>query len=103
MKTKTMLKRLSGEKNCKIVFEAFIQLFITMAEITCINAIQIVKWTITEYLQNIFQHRNYFYCLISVSVSGGLEIRTFKERRRRRRQRGLGAAFRIVSVSSENS
>ena len=90
-----------GGKNCKIVFEAFIQPFITMAEITCINAIQIVKWTITEYLQNTFQHRNYFYCLISASVSPGLEIRTFKERRRRR---GLGgAAFRIVSVSSENS
>ena len=99
-----MQKCLSGGKNCKIVFEAFIQPFITMAEITCINAIQIVKWTITEYLQNTFQHRNYFYCLISASVSPGLEIRTFKERRRRRRQRpGLGAAFRIVSVSSENS
>ena len=98
-----MQKCLSGGKNCKIVFEAFIQPFITMAEITCINAIQIVKWTITEYLQNTFQHRNYFYCLISASVSPGLEIRTFKERRRRRQQQGLGAAFRIVSVSSENS
>ena len=50
-----MLKRLSEQKKFKIVFEAFIQLVITMAEITCINAIQIVKWTITEYLQNIFR------------------------------------------------
>ena len=86
-----MQKCLSGGKNCKIVFEAFIQLFITMAEITCINAIQIVKWTITEYLQNIFQHRNYFYCLISVSVSGGLEIRSQDFQRKKEEEEAAGA------------
>ena len=62
-----------------------------MAEITCINAIQIVKWTITEYLQNIFQHRNYFYCLISVSVSVGLEIRSQDFQRKKEEEEAAGA------------